>query len=401
MTYQEVQDRLNKVQTALQTLKSDTFANKKSINVPNTINQLQELKESLQSKLKVLAEADKGMVATDDEKKAADLANKGVNVKLTSEMKPGDEEDMERKRMSRLSPADQEKIKKIQAMIQNEKDLKAKNEEEEAPVDAEPAPQPDGGEDDMDVGHTDDEPDMLKQYAYDIATYAAKLYKQLNKYDQMDGEVDFPNWWQSKVILAREYISKAQHYLEFEEKQPALDQLALEEEVSESPMTMAYTKIVKPNPKANEARDLSDIQADIDKVKKLAPSMNKLPQDDPKRKGFIAKVKKLNQEKKDYEAKMHSKIKKTGADQEVADVDEAGPGFAHDCAAKVVHEKYGKGDCIPEKHTLVKEGSKYVVTHYDVLFESGKTVKNIPVNELDIKTSNEHWHKGYKKKSKD
>ena len=401
MTYQEVQDRLNKVQTALQTLKSDTFANKKSINVPNTINQLQELKESLQSKLKVLAEAEKGMVATDDEKKAADLANKGVNVKLTSEMKPGDEEDMERKRMSRLSPADQEKIRKIQAMIQNEKDLKAKNEEEEAPVDAEPAPQPDGGEDDMDVGHTDDEPDMLKQYAYDIATYAAKLYKQLNKYDQMDGEVDFPNWWQSKVILAREYISKAQHYLEFEEKQPALDQLALEEEVSESPMTMAYTKIVKPNPKANEARDLSDIQADIDKVKKLAPSMNKLPQDDPKRKGFISKVKKLNQEKKDYEAKMHSKIKKTGADQEVADVDEAGPGFAHDCAAKVVHEKYGKGDCIPEKHTLVKEGSKYVVTHYDVLFENGKTVKNIPVNELDIKTSNEHWHKGYKKKSKD
>ena len=445
MTYQEVQDRLNKVQTALQTLKSDTFTNNKSINVPNTINQLQELKESLQTKLKVLAEADKGMVSTDDEKKAADLANKGVNVKLTSEMKPGDEEDMERKRMSRLSPQDKDKIQKIRAMMQAEKDLAAQN-EEEGPMDAEPAPQPDGGEDDMDVGHTDDEPDMLKQYAYDIATYAAKLYKQLNKYDQMDGEVDFPNWWQSKVILAREYISKAQHYLEFEEKQPALDQLALEEEVSESPMTMAYTKIVKPNPKANEARDLSDIQADIDKVKKLAPSMNKLPQDDPKRKGFISKVKKLNQEKKDYEAKMHSKIKKTGADQEVADVDEnkeaikfaqfihahkldnsqikdadyledlynnfkedfvdeeldeAGPGFAHDCAAKVVHEKYGKGDCIPEKHTLVKEGSKYVVTHYDVLFESGKTVKNIPVNELDIKTSNEHWHKGYKKKSKD
>jgi len=400
MTYQEVQDRLNKVQTALQTLKSDTFTNNKSINVPNTINQLQELKESLQAKLKLLAEADKGMVSTDDEKKAKDLADDGVNVKLTSEMKPGDEEDMERKRMGRLSPADQDKIKKIQAMIQTEKDLATQN-EEEVPMDAEPAPQPDGGEDDMDVGHTDDEPDMLKQYAYDIATYAAKLYKQLNKYDQMDGEVDFPNWWQSKVILAREYISKAQHYLEFEEKQPALDQLALEEEVSESPMTMAYTKIVKPNPKANEARDLSDIQADIDKVKKLAPSMNKLPQDDPKRKGFISKVKKLNQEKKDYEAKMHSKIKKTGADQEVADVDEAGPGFAHDCAAKVVHEKYGKGDCIPEKHTLVKEGSKYVVTHYDVLFESGKTVKNIPVNELDIKTSNEHWHKGYKKKSKD
>ena len=81
-------------------------------------------------------------------------------------------------------------------------------------------------------------------------------------------------------------------------------------------------------------------------------------------------------------------------------VTEAGPGFAHDCAAKVVHEKYGKGTCIPEKHTLVKEGKKYVVTHYDVLFENNKTVVDIPVNELDIKTTNEHWHKGYKKKKK-
>ena len=79
---------------------------------------------------------------------------------------------------------------------------------------------------------------------------------------------------------------------------------------------------------------------------------------------------------------------------------EAAPGFKHDCAAKVVHETYGKGNCIPEKHTLVKEGKKYVVTHYDVLFEGGKTVKDIPVSELDIKTTNEHWHKGYKKKKK-
>jgi len=84
-------------------------------------------------------------------------------------------------------------------------------------------------EGDLDIGHQDDEPDMLKQYAYDIATYGAKLYKRLHKYDQMDGEVDFPNWWQAKVILARDYISKAQHYLEFEEKQPAIDQMALEE----------------------------------------------------------------------------------------------------------------------------------------------------------------------------
>ena len=69
----------------------------------------------------------------------------------------------------------------------------------------------------------------------------------------------------------------------------------------------------------------------------------------------------------------------------------------HDCTSKVVHEKHGKGTCIPEQHTLVKEGNKYVVTHYDVLFESGKTVKNIPVDELNVITSSHHGHKRRKK----
>ena len=76
---------------------------------------------------------------------------------------------------------------------------------------------------------------------------------------------------------------------------------------------------------------------------------------------------------------------------------ETAPGYMHDCAAKVMHEKYGNGDCIPEEHTLVKEGNKYVVTHYDVLFESGKTVKNIPVGELKIITESHHGHKRRKK----
>ena len=231
-------------------------------------------------------------------------------------MKPGDEESLEHERMKKLSPKDQEAIAKIKALMQREKDAiekdarKAKGmmEDEEEDINlpvADEVPEQPEAEGDLDVGHQDDEPDMLKNDVYDIAVYAAKLYKQLDKYDKSDGEVDFPHWWQGKVIKAREFISSAQHYLEAEEKQPALDQLALEEGV------------------IDEGRSLSDIQADLKKVKALAPSMNKLPQDDPKRKGFIAKVKKLNQEKKDHEAKMHSKVAKTGADQEVSDTDEA------------------------------------------------------------------------------
>ena len=94
-----------------------------------------------------------------------------------------------------------------------------------------PVPYHDEGDqirEDLDLGHQDDEPHMLKKEVYDIAVYAAKLYKQLKKYDAMENEVDFPHWWQRKVTLAREYMSKAQHYLEFEEKEPMIDQLALE-----------------------------------------------------------------------------------------------------------------------------------------------------------------------------
>tara|TARA_A100001201_G_scaffold46273_2_gene46938 strand:- start:759 stop:2825 length:2067 start_codon:yes stop_codon:yes gene_type:complete len=308
---------------------------------------------------------------------------------------------------------------------------------------------------DMDVGHQDDEPDMLQSTAFETAQYAAKLVKKLQKYDNFDGEVDFPNWWQSKLILAKDYMQKAYHYLDSEEKQPAIDQLALENvdkvaggipykregnkfiiteplddatkeriigrakehghhaapnqaggvtimakegdgmttkiKPSEGdPTNMAYTDKVNeelsddqrdaleelerildqaselggeardiiaqsfPNHLSqgdaygafnfgdssnsydttlssivqsiydgdedmDEGRSLTDINSDIEKIKKLASHMNSLPQDDPKRKAFVAKVKKLNQEKKDHEKDLHKKVKKTGVDQELTE----------------------------------------------------------------------------------
>ena len=73
-------------------------------------------------------------------------------------------------------------------------------------------------DEDTDVGHEDDEPNMLKSTALEIMEYGKKLMDKLDKYDDMEGEVDFPNWWQSKLTLARDYVSKAYHYLDSEEK---------------------------------------------------------------------------------------------------------------------------------------------------------------------------------------
>ena len=77
-------------------------------------------------------------------------------------------------------------------------------------------------QEDLDVGHQDNEPRMLKKDLYRIAKYAAELYKMMDNYDDQ-GEVDFPHWWQGKIIKARDYIVKAKHYLDGEEKVDKID----------------------------------------------------------------------------------------------------------------------------------------------------------------------------------
>jgi len=98
-------------------------------------------------------------------------------------------------------------------------------------------------QEDLDIGHQDDEPDMLKQNVFEIASYAKKLYKLLNKYDKLNTEVDFPHWWQANVIKARELISKATHYLEFEDMQPTLDSMIREEKKTLNELINEYFKM--------------------------------------------------------------------------------------------------------------------------------------------------------------
>ena len=78
-------------------------------------------------------------------------------------------------------------------------------------------------EHDLDMGHQDDEPKMLKADLYRIAKYAGELYKMMDAYDDMNHEVDFPHWWQAKVIKARDYMVGAKHYLDGEEKVDQID----------------------------------------------------------------------------------------------------------------------------------------------------------------------------------
>ena len=75
---------------------------------------------------------------------------------------------------------------------------------------------------DLDLGHEDNEPHMLKADLYRIGKYAMELYKMVDKFDNGQ-EVDFPHWWQAKIINAKSCLVSAKHYLDFELKEPQID----------------------------------------------------------------------------------------------------------------------------------------------------------------------------------
>ena len=69
----------------------------------------------------------------------------------------------------------------------------------------------------------------------------------------------------------------------------------------------------------------------------------------------------------------------------------------HLCAKQVVHEKFGKGDCIPTMHATPDEAGH--VAWYDVMFEHGIECR-VPVDSLNITLAESHNHSGKKKKAK-
>ena len=88
-------------------------------------------------------------------------------------------------------------------------------------------------DEDLDLGHQDNEPHMLKADLYRIGKYAMELYQMVDGFEGQ-GEVDFPHWWQSKIIKSKDMLVSAKHYLDFEIKEPQIDAMvdvAAEEDV--------------------------------------------------------------------------------------------------------------------------------------------------------------------------
>jgi len=105
---------------------------------------------------------------------------------------------------------DFEKNQKMSIVLSKLKDLAASTEEEEEV------------NEDLDLGHEDNEPHMLKADLYRIGKYAMELYQIMDSFEGK-GEVDLPSWWQAKIINSADALVSAKHYLDFELKEPQVD----------------------------------------------------------------------------------------------------------------------------------------------------------------------------------
>lgn len=132
-------------------------------------------------------------------------------------------------------------------------------------------------DEDLDLGHQDNEPHMIKGELYRIGKYAMELYQMVDGFEGK-GEVDFPAWWQSKITTSMNNMVSAKHYLDFETKEPTIDNMVSvasdEEVIDEKKLTPAEKKkkeeIVKAMKKDFKGPKAAMYAIATDKAKDLA-----------------------------------------------------------------------------------------------------------------------------------
>ena len=124
-------------------------------------------------------------------------------------------------------------------------------------------------EGDLDVGHQDDEPRMLKKDIYNMGKYAMELYKKLDQYDDMEGEVDFPHWWQSKITKAKSMLQSAYDYLDGEEKLDQIDAIMEEEKLPVNDIKKAIRALLKKEGGAAGLAPILKLAKDFDGVTQI------------------------------------------------------------------------------------------------------------------------------------
>ena len=215
---------------------------------------------------------------------------------------------------------------------------------------------------DIDLGHQDNEPGMLKADLYHIGSYAMELYKIMDDLEGQ-GEIDFPHWWQSKITTAKIMIAGAKHYLEFELKEPAIDAVvdvaidAIDEDIDadinvNKSGTLGDAAIDRESASGAFEENL-DLEAKVDALQRLKRGeIDTLPSDEDAKAALIKRVlDKLSKPVKEGLPKGYwdKNIDAEDEGKKVAEIDEK----------EVEDEQVGVGDGLGESYnTLVNKIEK-------------------------------------------
>jgi hypothetical protein len=115
-------------------------------------------------------------------------------------------------------------------------------------------------EGDLDLGHVDHEPQDIKSKLFKIGKDALALYKMVKPFDEMNQEVDFPSWWQSKITKSQDYLESAKEYLEFELNEPKVDMMADSIPTMEEGLLETIKELKRSNPNITVEEIIREIQ---------------------------------------------------------------------------------------------------------------------------------------------
>jgi hypothetical protein len=209
-----------------------------------------------------------------------------------------------------------------------------------------------------------------------------KMRKMLKKPDMLNKVMRVPD-----AAMKKHFRLKAQGKDE-DEQQPMKEETVMSED-NTNPLVKAVSDILSRN-SFNSFRDVKPIDEKMSSKEKMAKGLYNQKGVMPAPKGMVDKA----PGDQDGGAKAMQKDIMT---KKMKDQDKKIPQGAstlHMCAKNVMHEKFGRGECLYGMHADPDENGH--VSHYDIMFNHG-IEKDMPIEECEIIHERMHGHKMKKK----
>ena len=205
-----------------------------------------------------------------------------------------------------------------------------------------------------------------------------KMRKMLKKPDMLTQVQRVPD-----AAMKKHFRLKAQGKDE-DEQQPMKEETVMSED-NTNPLVKAVSDILSRN-SFNSFRDVKPIDEKMSSKEKMAKGLYNQKGVMPAPKGMTDK----SPGDQDAGAKtMQSKVVAMKAKDQDKKIPQ-GASTLHMCAKNVMHEKFGRGECLYGMHAEADENGH--VSHYDIMFNHG-IEKNMPITECEVLHERMHGHK--------